>query len=522
MKKFIPLVSVLGLTSLLVCANTTPNHTLHNDFYQDIETFSKSTNLNLADNLENTKKYINNYAVKLNIPADATLVDTEPEISESIDENFTLEDDLEEDSNNEIIDNNIVPTPDSTTLDETDKTEETIEDDTSNYDLDDEIIDDSDEMLDPNKNIDNQEITNNNEIEDEGEISEEDEKIFTIYSLTKDIEENCNKYCEIKSLLTDTILETQTLINKIKKNEIELNAEERLFLNEQSNELKMLGHELTRNTNELNVYLKDINGYLTNENNDIDSVCLKYLLLLNSLTEGGNLMNSSLASLSMMNNIMRMTPQILPENNTGRILYGFQRNNEPPVFKEYNIDQQGNIIENNIENDDKLDTTEEVNGNVEEEKNVDSYKNKKLKSNIDSYRNNYNNIDSFFNTALLDNEFMFGNGGMYQNSGFYPMMYGGNYGRNFGAYNNQYMQNYDHNIGYNNSYGMNKDYNTQNVEQTKKQTKKKKSKSLKKNVDTYRDDTTLNPKQRFQNLKMKIANLFKGKNNEKINNIKNR
>lgn len=499
MKKFIPLVSVLGITSLLVCANTSPKTNVHNDFAQDLASFAKSTDLNILDTLKNTQKNINNYAVKLNIPADATLVDSdtelinEPQIIPSTDDFTPIEiDDIEESQN----------------------LEENIEENET---------DNQSSIQDPDATIDNEnkiETEIQDEIEDiEIENDSGTDKLLTIYSLSKDIEENCGKYCEIKNMLTDSILETQTLIEQIKANQIELNAEQRLLLNEQSNDLKRLGQELARNTNELNIYLKDINGYLTDENDDLDSVCLKYLLLLNNLTEGGNLMNTGLASLGMMNNIMRMSSQILPENNTARILYGFSRNNQPPTITQFDIDSNGNVTEKDLSNE-KLNSTEEVNGDIEEEnKTVDSYKNKKLKSNIDSYRNNYNNIDSFFNTALLDNELMFGNNGMNYGGGFYPMMYGGN----FANYNSAYQNNFnDQNNYQNRTYGMNYDYNTQYNQQSKTQDKKKKSKKLKKNVDTYRDDTTPNPKQRFKNLKAKISNFFKGKDNDKIANLKNK
>ena len=138
---------------------------------------------------------------------------------------------------------------------------------------------------------------------------------------------------------------------------------------------------------------------------------------------------------------------------------------------------------------------------------TDTYNQTNLTTNIDSYySNNPKNIDSFFNTALLDNQFMYGNGGLY-----------GGYAYGMNPYLNQYAQ-YEKNQNYNSANGVNNTNNTQNIENIpsdnvdedgeKIGNKERKKLNIKKNIDTYRDENTPDLKTRFNNFKQTISNAF--------------
>lgn len=329
---------------------------------------------------------------------------------------------------------------------------------------------------------------------------EEIEKISTLYSLSNDIEQSCDDFCELKEEITEAIIETQNLIQKVQQKELELTKEQRMFITEQSMQLKNLGRQLSNVTTELAFNLSDLNQVMTTNADDIDNLNLKYLVVLDNLVNGNEMLQSSLSSLNLINQMFNMR-STLPSNNQGRILYGFQHNDNPAVIKDYYIDENGNLIENqeNIENN-----QEETNNTVEvdEKNNVDTYQNKALKTNIDTYQNTNvpRNIDSFFNTALLDNEFMYGNGGY-------------NYGGMYGAMN-PYMQNYTNYERNNSNYGGYNNNNTQHNEAGNKQqentkTKKEKKKlQLKKNIDTYKDANEPDIKTKIGNIKSAITGFF--------------
>ena len=190
----------------------------------------------------------------------------------------------------------------------------------------------------------------------------------------------------------------------------------------------------------------------------------------------------------------------MAENNKGRILYGFQRNNHPPVIKDYIINENGEVLENKSNENIETETNETIttaSENEDNKKNTDSYKNSKLQSNIDTYGNNGNkNIDTFFNTALLDNEFMYGNGGYgygYNNLGGYPYLAQQNY---------QYTQN-------NQQRTVSDDNNTSTQDTVKPaELKKEKKFRIQKNVDTYRDEKTPSLKTKFSNIKNSVTGFF--------------
>lgn len=352
---------------------------------------------------------------------------------------------------------------------------------------------DEQSLLESNKSEDNNIVENSNSEEKPNQNKEdidkktiEDNETSTIYSLSKDVEAECDDFCELKEKIGDAILQTETLISKIENNEIELTREQRLYINEQTMQLKSLGKRLSNAATELSFNLSDLKQILNENNADVNQLSLKYLIVLDNLVNSNEMLQSGLTSLNMMNNMITNNP-----NN--RILFGYQKNNEEPIIKDYSINENGDLVENSM----NANQSENSNGN----KTTDTFTDTKLKSNIDTYySNNPKNIDTFFNTALFNNEFMYGNGG---------------YG--FNPYINQYA-NYE-NINSNSNQLSKQNNNNNEIEldnDGEKAGNKEKKFKIKKNIDTYRDANTPNLKTRISSFKEKFNGLF-GKINPKEN-----
>ena len=393
----------------------------------------------------------------------------------------------------------------------------------------------------------NEDIADNENISDE-DADENSTQISTLYSLSSDIEDSCDEFCELKEEIVDAIIETQNLISKVQSKEIELTAEQKIFISQQSEQLKNLGRRLSAVTRELSLSLDDLSTLTQNNVNNMDSLSLKYLIVLDNLINGNELMENGLQSLNMINSLFDINSNIEP-NNRGRILYGFRRNNELPIIKDYLIKEDGQIVENNLSNtsennegvdmNEKTDSTTlednvednfqdtQINDNIQNTNsiddintmqntqtknslklsNVDTYNNRRFNSNIDTYGNNFKNTDTFFNTALLDNEFLYGRGG-------YP--YANNY-----MYNNPYAMNYynQNNELNSNTGNTNNDQNTttNSVDsdnttldkvQEKSEKRNKKLNKLQKNIDSYRDENTPSLKSKFNKFKQSVSNFF--------------
>ncbi len=452
MKKILPIVTLLSLGGLFVgygMSNNNEKPTNFNDsideFKKNVENYTNMTNTNLIS----TK--LNKYAIKVSAPFN----EENPDSSIKNYGNSYAQPLMNND-----IDTNIAENVDNQT-----------------------IIDNDINIIEPNEtdNNENNVLENNNESNlDNADFPENENKLSTLYSLSNDINESCDEFCNLKEKITNAILETETLINKLQNKEIDLTAEQRMFINEQSHQLKNLSRQLSRKTTELSLSLSDLNEIL-NGNNDIDKLSLKYMIVLDNIINGNEMLENGLYSLNMINQMFNMTAP-LPPNNQGRILYGFKKNDDKPIVKDYLIDENGNLQENN---------TEANQSNENENKNIDTIDtNKKFQSNIDTYvGDNPKNIDSFFNTALLDNEFMYGNGynGM---NGFNPY------------FNRNYVNNNVGNNVSNNNTGIQNQDNTQHID------KKSKKFKITKNIDTYRDDNTPTPKMRFSNIKQSVSDFL--------------
>jgi len=352
----------------------------------------------------------------------------------------------------------------------------------------DNLVEDSSNKNETDVNIkDNNTIKENTETNNDLDAKIEDDGLSTLYSISNDVENNCDDFCQLKEKLTNAIAETERLIEKLDNNEISISREERINLSEQAMQLKNLGNQLSKTTTHLAFNLSDLKQILNENTADVNELSLKYLIVLDNLVNSNEMLQSGLTSLNMINNLLNLKGE-------KRLIYGYQENNNTPIIKDYSINENGEITENL--------PSENL---VDDNKTIDSYASDPKNANIDSYyTNNRKNIDSFFNTALLDNEFMYGNKGVY-----------GGYGYGMNPYINQYSQ-YEKNQKYNSNQGMNNNYYTPDIDNNtnnnvdtdgeKIGNKERKKFTITKNIDTYRDENTPDLKTRFNNFKQSITN----------------
>jgi len=484
MKKILSALSIIGASAIIVGCSASMN-VKKESFINNLNSFKEDvTNLDNFNHEAITTTALKKYQLSLESQIDQTLNPTTPEFDieqQDMSSNKTISETTQENDENKYNEN-------------------------LSYDYQTTENNNNDQQVtSENKNAVSKDANTNNEENNKASIN--NEQISTLYSLSSDIETSCDEFCELKKEISEAIVETQNLINKVQEKEIELTKEQRMFITEQSLQLKALGRQLSNVTTELTFNLSDLNQIMTTNSQDIDNLNLKYLVVLDNLVNGNEMLQSSLASLNLINQMFNMTNQ-LPSNNQGRILYGFKHNDNPAVIKDFYIDENGELVENNTSNN--AENVEE-NTNADNEKhNTDTYKKSLLESNIDTYinPNQRNNIDTFFNTALLDNDFMYGNGGYGYASGMNP-------------YYNQF-----HN---NTMYRGANNYNTQYNEQQKttntnqKQTKEKRKLKLKKNIDTYKDENEPDIKVKIANIKTSINDFFgKFKKDSKDDSISNK
>ena len=474
MKKFLPILTLIGCSALFVGCDAMVN--------------TKTNGLNVKD----FKESVNKYSLTKPENIAKTVGAYNLEIVDNINNASPLND-----NNKPSVAKDILPTVDE-------KKVESPNTNTANAEVSGTSQTDSYDDLGTNEsdtNIPNENTNLNNDVN-----NEQTSQISTLYTLTNDIDEKCDEFCQLKSKILDAILESENLSNKIKNNEISLTREQRLFINEQSAQLKNLSRQLSNATNELSFNLSDLSAIMKENNQDLDALSLKYFIVLDNLINGNEMLENGLSSLNLINNMMQINSKNIQPNNQNKILYGFQENDNEPILKEYTVNDngelEGKIIENNEK--EKLEN-EQITSNESKKTNIDTYQNTKLASNIDTYGNNRRNIDTFFNTALLDNDFMYGN-----NNG-----YGGIYG-NPNLY--QY-QNYEQRNEFNSSNYNNQD-NSNSPNKQDKSTKRKRRK-LKSNIDTYRDENTPDIKTKMKNFKSSISNFFNKTNVAPKNKITN-
>lgn len=543
MKKIISILTVIALPLTLCACNDDKEKavTSFDNYKRDIANFQNYFREYTNTNEQQLNKLtLNKYRLSLNLPNDINLLN-QTEDKGNLTNNQT--DYKQTSNNNDVSSNNVQQNELNTTLDDKNTNPEE-----NNKDVLDEqqptILPETEQPdtlpaeNETNKsNFETTSGTNENLTEEDNSYSKQTENknisntnISTLYSLTNDVDYQCNQFCELKNQLTSAIVETQNLIDKVNNNEIELTNEQRMFLTEQSTQLKNLGKRLSNVTTELNFSVNDLSKIMAN-GGDIDELAMKYLLVLDNLNTGNEMLANSLYSLNMINQLMCLPAPMLG-NNQGRILYGFKQNDQPPVIHDYIINNDGNLKENkqettqqqNEQTENSASTTEtpaDTSTDVDNEIKPRSW----LTPNIDSYGNYRSNIDTFYNTALL-NRYLYGRNG-----------FGYGYG-NWGGYGMPNAYNYNPNImsnGYNptgtfagNNFNLNntndvptatvrEPNNTTNSVQNnlitqdnevKRTPNKIRKFKINKNIDTYKNADTPTPKQRFAKIKNSISEFF--------------
>ena len=552
MKKIIPIISLISAGLMLTGCNFSISSVETDNLKTNVETFEKNMDEYTANNNNLNKLALNKYKLsfsvpenlKLNLPKNDEKSDeknaTETSVTDNNINSSNLTQNSNKDSKNTInnTNSNNINTTQNTNLDNSlNENREIIKNNLnttknrlSNNVETKNIVDGTEKTnnlveSDDTLNNSNAEITPDTTENDNNNNDEQLESISTLYSLSTDIDDSCEEFCELKEDLIDAITETQNLITKVQNKEIELTNEQRMLVREQSNQLKDLSRNLSRITNELSINLSDISQMMRDSNGDIDALSLKYLVVLENLLNGNDMLENGLYSLRLINKMFNIDDNMTP-NNYGRVLYGFKRNNEPAIIKDYMIDENGNITENNIANNAQNSSESETNNSAQSDNqnstnqanntttsNIDTFSDRKLKTNIDTFGNNRQNTDTFFNTALLDNEFMFGrNGYGYNNMMGNPYVNPNIQNQNVNL-TNRNNNNNENNATENNTttHSVDTTNNTQQLEenenQTDTETKAKKSK-LTKNIDTYRNENTPSLRSKFKNFKQSVSKFF--------------
>lgn len=175
-----------------------------------------------------------------------------------------------------------------------------------------------------------------------------------------------------------------------------------------------------------------------------------------------------------------------------------------PEGQTYNTEL--NITDNQENsNEEEVSTDSIENGDLDSDYNIDTMNNFGIKPNVDTYGPTNKNIDTFFNTALIDNDFMYGGGNGF--NGGYGIPYGqmgygyNNYNRGFNYMNHNQVADNGFNMP---SYNTKDNYN--NSLPTNPNNKRQKHS---KNVDTY-TETTIESNVNTMG-ESKLARFFKNK-----------
>lgn len=375
----------------------------------------------------------------------------------------------------------------------------------------------------------------------------------TITYLNETLEQTNIEYEQLRQTLLVAIQDAMGNLEQYKNGETELTNEQKIYIKEHANSIKYLAEILEDLSEDIICCVDGCSD--CDDEEEFNEATSKYISAINSLESRIEALQSSLHSLQFINGIAnpyfyggyRYSPNHIiyeryynkddDSNNAADDDTAIQdeQNNEDissndDILSDAVEDEQSaedtNIIENNS-SDENLNTNNEATDNtlaVENSADTDEDEEKPttfgLKSNIDTYAPTKRNIDTFFNTALANNEYnnMYGGYGPYGYGGGYGygMPYGGNYGHPYGmsglnsnVVNREVMDN---------NYQPNSNVNTSDYESEKDELVKPKKVRAKraKNIDTY---TGITVQSNINTMgESKISRFFK----EKFNNLRNK
>lgn len=364
----------------------------------------------------------------------------------------------------------------------------------------------------------------------------------TLIYLDSALQETNAEYEQLKQCLMDAIKDTMDYLDQYKNNETELTNEQKLYIKEHSNSIKFLAETLEDLSEEL-ICVVDGCEDCDNDEQFETNVSL-YLDAINNLEERINVLQSSLSSLQLINNIANpyFYPRFIPKPN-------YVNSNDSVIKNDGNAND--NTTDNNLNDDNisaeqdntEIDIDQDSGANISNQENIESDGSVEveqstntadedekpttfgLKSNIDTYAPTKRNIDTFFNTALYNDNYMYGNNYMpYGYGGGYGMPYGNGYmanpygnGLNSNLVNRNVIENTSKQDSFCENCGTASVEN--NAPEDNKKTKKFRVKKAK-NIDTYADVTV---KSNINTMgESRISNYFKEKFNNLRNKIKNR
>ncbi len=296
----------------------------------------------------------------------------------------------------------------------------------------------------------------------ESELSNQE----VINYLNQTLEETNVEYEQLRQTLIDAIQDTMENLEQYKDGTNELSNEQKIYIKEHANSIKYLAETLEDLSEDV---LCCIDGCEDCE----DETCFNeatsmYLTTINNLEQRIQTLENALHSLQVINGIS--SPNFYGYGcYPNFIMYGIHsqidgsndiddtqsEQNEESMESDETISEESNIEDDNQEAINEENTTNDTSssdGLVEIENDTNSlasvYNTKQsaeeekpttfgLKSNIDTYAPTKRNIDTFFNTALANNEYNNMYGGGY---GPYGYGFGGGYGYGmpYGHYNNPY------------------------------------------------------------------------------------
>ena len=357
----------------------------------------------------------------------------------------------------------------------------------------------------------------------------------TINYLNETLNQTNLEYEELKITLSNAIKDTMDYLDAYKNGEQTLTNEQKIYIKEQTNSIKFLAETLEDLSEDV---ICCIDGCEDCDDEDFETSAGRYLTTINELESRINALNNAIASLQFINNIGN------PFFNPNYIMYARYYNDQNNNTNENN-DINGNtdliidddatmeVDDNDLDNNQSTDSVENdqsTQDNAQSESNSSSETNEEddkpttfgLKSNIDTYAPTKRNIDTFFNTALYNNEYMngygYGYGMPYGYGNGYGMPYGAGFGQGYGRelnsnlINRNELEQQENSTSNTNSFA--------NIENETSQDEIKKPKKIHakraRNIDTY-NNTTI--KSNINTMgESKISRFFK----EKFNNLRNK
>lgn len=393
----------------------------------------------------------------------------------------------------------------------------------------------------------------------------------TINYLNETLEQTNAEYEQLKQTLTAAIKDTMDYLDSYKQNETELTNEQKVYIKEHLNSIKFLAETLENLSEDV---ICTIDGCEDcDDSEEFSATASKYISVINDLDARIQALQNSLSSLQFINNITnpyffagyRYAPNhiygfhyTIPELDEDNIIEDSEDNNLNINNNTNNTDndniqddisnanpdindiQNNETQENTTENEEGLSNQENIEDNQVEQVEQNSTEDNTtennedtppttfgLKSNIDTYAPTKRNIDTFFNTALYNKEYMNGGGynmpygygygvpyGMPYGNGYYGQPYGMS-GLNSNIVNRKVIE--DSNQNYvDNTSPISHLANVENEVQEENQKPKKFRPRRAKNVDTY-TGTTIQSNINTMG-ESKISNFFK----EKFNNFRNK